>query len=355
MTLISRRDKIAQMFILGFEGCDVSKDDEIAKAIRDENLGGVILFDYNFKKKSFDKNIKSPDQVKVLNQTLQDLAKNGNQMHQRPDLPLFISVDYEGGKVNRLHHRYGFPETITAKAFASLSPHEATQVANQMANTLKAHGFNVNFAPVLDVDVNPTNPVMGQLERSFSADNTQVCFYASIIMQALNAKNIVAAYKHFPGHGSSTADSHLGFVDVTASWQEEEILPYYLTKLKSSKAMVMTAHIVNRQLDMTGLPATLSKTILSDILRAQLGFEGVIVTDDMQMKAISAHYPLENALEMAINAGADMLIFGNQLSDKPQSLSHLIDIVEDKVEKGEISSSRIDEAYERISSLKAKL
>ncbi|MBI2785326.1 MAG: glycoside hydrolase family 3 protein, partial [Legionella longbeachae] len=205
----------------------------------------------------------------------------------------------------------------------------------------------------LDVNVNPDNPVIGKKERSFSGDAATVSHYASIYSRHFLNQKIQCVYKHFPGHGSSTKDSHLGFVDVTDTWQAYELDPYQqLLKSNESCGVVMTAHIVNRQLDASGLPATLSHTILTNLLRNQLNFKGVIITDDMQMKAISDNYGLEQALVLTINAGADMLIFGNNLSVNPQDPKQLIDIIEDKVLSGDINPERINDAYQHIRALK---
>lgn len=353
---LNLREKIGQMLILGFEGHRLTKSSDVINAIQNENIGGVILFDYNFKTKTFDKNIHSPEQVKTLNAFLQSETTISNQTHHRPHLPLLISVDYEGGYVNRLKPTYGFPDTLSAKDFSKLSMTQANIEALAMANTLQKEGFNLNFAPVLDVDVNPNNPVIGKLGRSYSADPLQVIESSYLLAKALKSKKIACAYKHFPGHGSSTGDSHLGFVDVTDTWKEYELQPYQaLSEHMDHKDMVMTAHIVNKQLDPTGLPATLSKSILTGMLREQLGFRGVVITDDMQMKAISEHYGLEEALVLAINAGADMFIFGNQLVDEPVSAKQLIDLIEKNVKNGNITERQISEAVERIIHLKHAL
>lgn len=352
---LSLRDKIGQMLIIGFEGKQVTAQSTIVKAIKGNNIGGVILFDYNGYTQTFDKNIESPAQVKQLNHDLQYFAQQGNFEQHRPHLPLLISVDYEGGQVNRLGEQYGFPATLSAAEVGKKSLHEAESLANSMAETLKILGFNLNFFPVLDININPDNPIVGKKNRSFSSDPKKVALYANIYSHQFLAQKIQCAYKHFPGHGSSTQDSHLGFVDVTDTWKPYELDPYKEVFNNNTCGIVMTAHIVNRQLDETGLPATLSHKVLTDLLRHQLHFKGVIITDDMQMKAISDNYGLEQALEWAINAGADMLIFGNNLSVKPQDPRQLIDIIEEKVEKGEISRARIDEAYQYILQLKQTL
>lgn len=352
----SLRDKIGQMLILGFDGKKIEATSPIVRAIDESNIGGVILFDYNYQTKKFDKNISSPEQVKLLNQRLQSTNSAANVKHNRKNLPLLISVDYEGGQVNRLKEEYGFPATVSAKTLEGMQPSEASKLTKTMAKTLHSAGFNLDFAPVLDVDINPNNPIIGKLERSFSDNPDVVAKYAHLFSQPLLAHHIQCAYKHFPGHGSSTADSHLGFVDVTDTWHEDELIPYQKSlAMPHHCGMIMTAHIVNRRLDALGLPATLSNTILTGILRNELKFDGVIVTDDMQMKAIAANYGLETALTMAINAGADMIIFGNQLVSKPQDPQEVINIIEKKVTAGEISIDRINEAYRHISHFKQQL
>ncbi|VEB34591.1 N-acetyl-beta-glucosaminidase [Legionella sainthelensi] len=353
---ISLRDKIGQMLLIGFEGKEVNSQSPIVKTIEKDNIGGVILFDYNYHTKNFDKNIESPQQVQQLNSNLQYFTQKANLKHHRPQLPLLISVDYEGGKVNRLGEQYGFPPVLSAAEIGKKPLNEAESTAEIMSQTLKNTGFNLNFAPELDVNVNPDNPIIGKKERSFSSDPKQVTRYASIYSQQFLNQKIQCAYKHFPGHGSSTKDSHLGFVDVTDTWQAYELEPFQqLLSSSASCGMIMTAHLVNRKLDPSGLPATLSHKILTDLLRKQLHFKGVIITDDMQMKAISDNYGLEQALILAINAGADMLIFGNNLPAPSQDPTQVIDLIEAKVNSGEISQERINEAYKHIVVLKKSL
>ncbi|KTD61841.1 glycoside hydrolase family 3 N-terminal domain-containing protein [Legionella spiritensis] len=352
----SLRDKIGQMLIIGFNGKEIDNHSPVVKAINNENIGGVILFDYDYQTHKFDRNIDNPVQVKKLNEDLQHAAQKANASHHRPELPLLISIDYEGGQVTRLREDYGFPATIPAAEIGKKSLIEARHAAETMANTLQDAGFNLDFAPILDVDVNPENPVIGKKKRSFSEDPATVANYAAVFSTSFLNHGIQCAYKHFPGHGSSTTDSHVSFVDVSNTWDNKELFPY-LSLLEDQQhcGMVMTAHIVNRQLDDSGLPATLSYKMLTGVLREQLSFEGVIITDDMQMKAISDHYKLAQSVTLAINAGVDMLIFGNQLSEKPQDPKQVIDIIESKVMSGEISQSRIEDAYQHIVTFKQTL
>ncbi len=352
---VTLRDKIGQMFVIGFNGQIVNETSSIVQDIEQYNLGGVILFDYNYQTKTFGKNIVSREQVTRLNQTLQQANEVAQRQHGRPDLPLLIAVDYEGGLVNRLKEQYGFPSTLSASDIAKLPVSEAKLYAANMANTLKASGFNLNFSPVLDVNVNPENPILGKKGRTYSEDPFIVTEYAGLFSEADVNQRVQCAFKHFPGHGSSTSDSHLGFVDVSSTWRSYELEPYYqLLNQANGCGMVMTAHIVNRQLDKTAFPATLSHAILTDLLRNTLHFEGVVVSDDMQMKAITDNYGTEDAVVLAINSGVDMLIFGSQLADGP-SLKELIDLVDHNVQTGEISKERIEDAYQRIVRLKKSI
>ncbi|HBD9263531.1 TPA: glycoside hydrolase family 3 protein, partial [Legionella pneumophila] len=201
--------------------------------------------------------------------------------------------------------------------------------------------------------INPDNPIIGKKDRSFSSIPEIVTQYAQLYTEQFIKHQIHCSYKHFPGHGSSLSDSHLGFVDISDTWSEQELIPFLqLLSQPNHCDMVMIAHIVNRKLDMTGLPASLSYQIINGLLRHDLKFNGVVITDDMQMKAITNYYGLETAVTLSINAGADMLIFGNQLVEKFQDSTEIIDMIEQKVRSGEISEQRINEAYQRIVKMK---
>lgn len=347
------REKIGQMLIVGFEGKSIDKHSKIVQSLDRDAIGGVILFDYNPKSRHFDKNIENPEQVRALTTALQEFNTKAAKRHHRRPLPLFISVDYEGGSVNRLSPNYGFPKIPSAKEIGQHPIDDALENAKLMARTLKKSGFNLNYFPVLDVDINPDNPIIGKLGRSFSADAQAVSYYAKPYSTQFLENNIECAYKHFPGHGSSLADSHLGFVDITDTWASKELLPFMESLSHPTHCgFVMIAHVVNRHLDITGVPASLSYPIVSGLLRHDLHFDGVVISDDMQMKAISENYGLAAALTQSINAGVDMFIFGNQLSEQTQDPGELIDIIEDKIDSGEISKDRINEAYQRIVTMK---
>lgn len=342
------RQMIGQLLILGFDGCDLADAPELEQSLRQQHLGGVILFDKHLQQAGHPKNIVNTAQTQKLTAALQSV----NQAEH----PLLIAVDYEGGAVDRLSAACELTAPVSAAEQAKQTLPEFIAHAEQMASHLRELGFNVDFAPVVDVDITPDNPIIGQLGRSYSSDAVKVSELAETFVTTLQQQQVLTCYKHFPGHGSSHGDSHLGFVDVSTSWQAEELTPYRrLINAPVPVPMIMTAHVINRQLDASGVPATLSKPMLTDLLRDELHYEGVIISDDMQMKAISDHYHLFDACITAINAGVDMIIIGNQLSEAMITAEAFIEAIVAAIEQGKISLSRIHTAYQRVSALKAKL
>lgn len=355
-TAVTLREKIGQMVMIGFKGTVLSEHAPIVDALKGQSIGGVILFDYDFQTKQYDRNIKNPSQLKQLTQSLQAYTRSAAYQAGNDLYPLLIGIDYEGGKVNRLKEAYGFPKTLSAAQIGAGSMLQAEEEARNMANTLSDMHINFNFAPVVDLNLNPDNPVIGKINRSFAKDADTVSKFAAIFSKAYQQQHILCAYKHFPGHGSSLGDTHQGFVDVTQTWQPAELAPYKtLFANPHACSAVMVAHVVHKGLDRAGNPATLSFAMTNELLRQQLKFKGLIVTDDLQMKAITDHYPIEQTVRMAINAGADILVFGNQLVPTPQDPEKIINIILADVRAGKISEARIEEAYQRIMHLKKQL
>lgn len=345
------KSKIGQMLLLGFKGSELNQQTSIQESIQRHHLGGVILFDFDYQAKKSGHNIRSPEQLKQLTLQLHACAKEANA-----SLPLLIGIDYEGGQVNRLKPALGFPATLSAREMGQTSPLEMCKAVQTMAQTLQACHINLNFAPVLDVNIHANNPVIGKLDRSFSAHPQKVIDCAAMFSKIYAAHQLLYTYKHFPGHGSATGDTHAGFVDVTQTWRPHELLPYRrLVATTYSAPLIMTAHVVHKGLDRQGFPASLSKTMTQHLLREQIGFQGVVITDDLQMKAITDHYGLKEAVILAINAGADMLIFGNQLTPIEQTSQELIDLIYAAVLSGKIATSRIDQAHQRIVRMKKRL
>lgn len=341
----SLESMLGQMVMVGFRGMTADPQSEVGRDIREGRVGGVILFDYDVALKSRHRNIESPAQVQALVQGLQAMT---------PDI-LFMAVDQEGGKVMRLKPRHGFPDAPSAAALGAAGDPAATRRAGKaIGQTLSELGFNLNFAPVVDVDVNPDNPVIGGLGRSFSDNPEVVARQAAAFIEGLHARDVLSCLKHFPGHGSSAGDTHLGLTDVTDTWIEEELVPYRRLIAAGLADMIMTAHIVNRNLD-PELPASLSRKIVTDLLRRDLGYRGVVVSDDLQMGAIADEYSAEEAAALAVQAGADILLFGNNLVYEPDVARRVVDHLAGEVRSGRIELRRIRESYERIRRLKTSL
>jgi beta-N-acetylhexosaminidase len=331
------------MLILGFPNSVVNHNDLIAHEIAELKIGGVILFDVDFYTRK-NKNIINQAQLRALNTQL-------NQYNQS-DIPLFISVDCEGGIVNRLKKLDNFSSLISAVDASKMTFGQLKIYTEQLANNLKDLGFNLDFAPVVDVNTNTDNPIIGKLNRSFSADPKVVKQYAEIYINSFLENKILGCYKHFPGHGSSTGDSHLGLVDVTDTWHIDELIPYHnITKPMA----IMTAHVINNNLDASGVPASLSKKILTSLLKQELKFNGILISDDLQMQAITDQFSKEEAVVKAINAGCDMVIYGNQLAKERDNAQEIINIIHSNVQNNNISVARIDDAYNRIINIKKLL
>lgn len=359
----SLRNKIGEMLIIGFHEDEFLSDSLIAKNIESYHVGGVILYSGSGlgTEQGNLRNIKNPTQLQDLTHALQLYAKK----HRLSDEgPLFIGIDHEGGWVSRFSNVNGFIyENISPKELGSANDlNKTSQYSESLGQFLKSLGINLNFAPVVDLAVNPDNFIYKR-ERSFSADPRLVYSHALAFVKGMHAHEIKTALKHFPGHGSSLSDTHKGIADITNTWTENELEPYRKFIEKGYCEMIMTSHVINRQLDgdmdiqnklgeWGPRPATFSRKMLTDLLRNQLGFQGVIVTDDMSMGAIADQYDFEDALKHAINAGVDMIILANHSEDQT---GQAIEIIEKLVDSGELSPQRIDDAYNRILSLKKGL
>ena len=330
--------------MVGFDGTEVDSDHAVVRAIRDEHLGGVILFDRNVDGSR--QNISSPEQLSRLTATLQGST----------EIPLIIGVDQEGGRVRRLKEEDGFPPTVTATWLGKQNDLDASQrYADQIAEVQSACGINMNLAPVVDLDLNLNNPIIARYERSYAATTVEVVNQASVFIDAHHKQGIACCLKHFPGHGSGASDSHLGFVDITEHWQREELEPYRKLFASGFNDSVMTAHVVNRHLDPGGLPATLSEEIISSLLRNKLGFGGVVVSDDLQMKAISNRWSYEEAVQRAVLAGVDLIIVGNNLVREEDIVARGIRAVEELLRSGQIKKERVISSLDRIDVLKRKI
>ena len=339
------RKKIAQLFLMGFRGSDVSADSEVLHMIKEVGPGAVILFDQDMVHHKPVHNISSPKQ-------LQELC---GALHQTSSLPLWIGIDQEGGLVNRLKSEYGFPETNSHAYLGKQDNLELTyQQAKDIGSVLREMHISINFAPVVDIAKEENSSIIAKRERSFGRSSELVYRHAKAYLEGLGSEGIWGCCKHFPGHGSAKGDTHAGFVDITETWEVDELLPYSSLIEDGLCSMIMSAHVIHKDFD-TQHPATLSEHIIPKLLREKMGYDGMIFTDDMQMRAISNHYGIKEALKMGLNAGVDMFCFGNNLLPEPAKLSDLVCLVEQLLDEGLISENRIDQSVIKILTLKAQL
>ena len=339
---LALEEKIGQLLVVGFRGGSVEETDSVVRDIRRYHLGGVILFDEDVALGGVRRNICSPEQLARLTSTLQSYA----------EVPLLIAIDQEGGRVNRLNPSLGFPETFSHQALGARDELEATYRESQrLAAALRAAGINLNLAPVVDLAVSPNNFIVKK-ERTFSGDPERVAFHAAQFIRAHHALGVFCALKHFPGHGSSALDSHFGMTDVTETWSPQELVPY--RRLCGEADVVMTAHVFQRSLDPIW-PATLSRKMITGVLREQIGFQGVVISDDLGMKAVADHYGFETVLERALNAGVDLLLIANNLEYDPDVVPITVQTLVRLVESVRVSEARIDEAFDRVQTLKRQL
>ncbi len=341
----SLEDMAGQMILVGFRGLDLSEDAAIVRDVAQGRVGGVVLFDYDVLLKRPERNIQSPEQVRRLVSFLSARART----------PLFVAVDQEGGRVQRLKARNGFRDFPSAAEMGGWNDSSRVRATGEdMGRVLAGVGFNLDFAPCADLNVNPQSPAIGALGRSFSADPGRVARDARAFAQGLGSAGVLSCLKHFPGHGSAAGDSHLGFTDVTATWDPSELSPYRTLIGQGAVDMVMTAHVFNAALD-PEYPASLSWRVTTGLLRGDLGFTGVVVTDDLQMRAVTDKYSLEQTVRLAVEAGADILLFGNNLAYDPDLPAKVQGIIVNLVREGSVPEARVQESHARIMALKKKL
>lgn len=327
--VMSVEEKIGQMILAGISGTTMNT--ETKNLISQYRVGGIIFYQDNF---------QSPEQtVQLVNQ-----IKEENQTN----LPLFLSTDQEGGRVTRLPG--GLVNFPSNKQIGNVNnPQFSYKIGTLLGQELKAFGLNLNFAPVLDVDSNPKNPVIG--DRSFGNNAEIVSNLGIQTMKGLQSQNVIPTIKHFPGHGDTSVDSHLELPIVDKSLEELEALELIPFKqaINEGADVVMVAHILLPQLDQNH-PATMSQAVMTDMLRKQLGFSGVIITDDMTMGAIINHYNIGNAAVESVKAGSDVILVGHGYSNVEKVISSL----KAAIESGDISQERLNESVERIMLLKKK-
>lgn len=323
-------EKIGQMVIIGLDGYNVNEN--TIDMIQNKKVGGFILFK---------KNIGDSGQLLNLVNSLKE--KNSNNK-----IPLLISIDEEGGKVSRVPDE--FKNIPTNREIGKINDKNFSyEIGNILAMQLSAFGINMDFAPVLDVNTNPNNPVIGN--RSFGNDPNIVSNLGIATMKGIKDKGVIPVVKHFPGHGDTSVDSHLGLPSIENNLNrlnEVELVPFK-NAIKDGADVVMVAHILMTKLD-PDYPASMSKKVIGDILRADLNFDGVVITDDMTMGAIMKNYNIEDAAIKSVNAGSDIVLVCHNNDNQVNVINNL----HKAVKEGEISEERIDKSVYRILKLKDK-
>jgi beta-N-acetylhexosaminidase len=341
---LSLEQKIGQKIIIGFRGTELQSEPLIVKYLEQGFIGGVILFDKDLQTKS-KRNIVSPEQLRKLTDDIRSRSK----------IKPFIAVDQEGGAVARLNSTNGYEDYPSHNELSKTrDKNYAREISRKMAGMLKKSGINLNFAPVLDLAINPDNQVVVQKGRCFSDKWDIVADFASEFIQAHLDEDVLPVGKHFPGHGSSLGDTHNGWVDITTSWRTEELKPYEAMIQRNLLPAVMVGHLYNKNVDPI-YPSSLSHIWIEEVLRKNLSFKGIVFTDDLQMKAISSHFTLEEMVELSFNAGVDVLVFANQLEYNPELPERIIELSLRMISDGKFSIKAIDSSVERILEIKEKL
>lgn len=337
---------VGQMLLLGFRGTTLEPDNPILTDLQQRHVGSLLVSAHDVPSGSSVRNITSPQQLAELTAAIQAQAP----------APVLLATDQEGGQVARLGPEHGFPATRSAASLGAEGDPDVTRAAGAaVAQTLRDAGIRLNLAPVVDADVNPDNPIIGALDRSFSADPAVVSAQARAFIEGHHDVGVLTSCKHFPGHGSSTGDTHLGFVDVTTTWQPTELDPYRALLAAGVVDSVLVAHVLNGNLDPT-YPASLSAATITGVLREELGFDGVVISDDLQMGAIASQWGFEEAIRLAVLAGTDLLTFSDNLDTFDPDLGRrAYDAVLGLVHDGAVPPERIAESYRRVTALKTRV
>lgn len=323
-------EKIGQLMVLGVEG--ELADEQVKRFIEERHVGGVILFGRNF--------INIEQSIRLTNAL--------KQFNRNNKVPLFIGVDEEGGRVTRLPEPL-LPTPSARELGLAYTSGWAFDIGTLIAEKIAALGLNMDFAPVLDIDSNPLNPVIG--DRSFGADPDTVSDVGLELMQGLKSKNVIPVVKHFPGHGDTSTDSHIGLPVIehdSTRLHSFELLPFQRA-IQQDVDAIMVAHLLVQAYD-DQYPASMSHSVITKLLRQELGFAGVIVTDDMTMGAIAEHYELGAAAVQSVQAGSDLLLVCHGY----EQAAIVLDALEAAIGSGEITESRLDESVYRILALKQK-
>lgn len=329
---------IAQMLVLGFHGRNRNAKgaQNLARHVEAGRVGGVCFLGHN---------TRSRAGIEGLTRLFQSAGGRSKPL---------ISVDQEGGAVQRLGKRSGYKPYPAAQAIAARkSTAEAQAIYSAMARQLKAAGFNLNLAPVIDLGFQPKNPVVTRWGRAYGKDGTTAARYAGAFIRGHRQAGVLTSLKHFPGHGSTLVDSHARPVNLTPTWRKDEMTPFITLAKQGLIDIIMSGHLSHAKLT-GGLPATLSPQAISYIRRT-VRFNGAVMTDDLDMKAIRSSYSLMDAVVRAMAAGHDLILLSNSLKPDLNLPQHVTRVVKDAVTSGRISARHIETAARRVAALKARV
>lgn len=336
--IIDLKTKIYQMFILGLEGAELAGNPNLINALQN-GLGGVIFFTQN---------IQTTNQFKKLICDIKEQAAIASCDYKTDNYfvsPPFLSIDQEGGRVERTENIHGGKKYLSAKYAAQKGEDFLKEQTKQIAKELKDFGINLNFAPVLDVNTNPNNPIIG--ERAFSSDSDEVIKFGKIVVGTYLENGITPCAKHFPGHGDASVDSHIELPEINLSLEEMEdkhIKPFE----KVDVPMIMVAHLHCLAFDKEKIPSSMSKNVL-DYLKNELDYKGLIITDDMIMGG-SKHHDDTLAAINAIKAGVDILLY----RDSHDTTIQIIENIAKHAQNDSLLFENINASYQKIIEFKAR-
>jgi len=323
---------VGRTIVLGFIGAAVDSEgaDPIEADLVSGRIGGVLFLRHN---------ARTREGVQGLARRFRDAQPNG-----------WICVDQEGGFVQRLTADMGYTDIPTAGELAAMGREQAQAIFRSAAQELAATGFCLNLAPVADL-FKADNEVIGRWDRAFGSDPQVVAEYCALFIEEMEAAGVACAIKHFPGHGRSSGDSHYGFVDLTETWSFDEVEPFARLIAEDRAHLVMGGHLINRRLDPSGDPVTLSRPVLNGLLRQAMRYEGAVITDDLDMGAIRDHYTQEQAIIGSLAAGNDLLLISNSANPDPDLPRRAVDWVGAAIERRDLTRERLIEANMRIDQL----
>lgn len=323
---------VGRTLILGFIGAtaDSAGGDEIEAHLVSGAIGGVLFLRHNARTRAG---------VEGLARRFREAEPNA-----------WLSIDQEGGFVQRLTAEMGYADIPTARELVAMGPERARLIFRTAAAELAGAGFCLNLAPVADLH-RDGNEVIGRWDRAFGDDPEIVAAYGALFIAEMEAAGVACAIKHFPGHGRSAGDSHDGFVDLTQTWSFEEVEPFARLIAEDKAHLVMGGHLINRRLDPSGDPVTLSRPVLHGLLRQAMRYEGAVITDDLDMSAIRDHYTREQAIVGALAAGNDLLLISNSADPDPDLPRRAVDWVGAAIERGDLTLDRLIDANARIDQL----